>query len=93
VTRVRPYPISVEFPEHSPTEEEELRNAGSERAQICEELGIEASLLGVGVDRVDYTKGNFGKIPRGLKRFLEQYPTFQRRFTLVQGRGSEPNRY
>ncbi len=83
VTRVRPYPISVEFPEHSPTEEEELRNAGSERAQICEELGIEASLLGVGVDRVDYTKGILERF-RGIERFLEQYPTFQRRFTLVQ---------
>ena len=24
---------------------------------LCTELGIEASLLGVGVDRLDYTKG------------------------------------
>ena len=83
VTRVRPYPISVEFPENPPTEEEEMRNAGLERATIFEELGIEASLLGVGVDRVDYTKGILERF-RGIERFLEQYPTFQRRFTLVQ---------
>jgi trehalose 6-phosphate synthase len=83
VTRVRPYPISVAFPENPPTEEEELRNAGMERAQICEELGIEASLLGVGVDRVDYTKGILERF-RAIERFLEQYPAFQRRFSLVQ---------
>jgi trehalose 6-phosphate synthase len=83
ITRVRPYPISVAFPENPPTEEEELRNAGMERAQICEELGIEASLLGVGVDRVDYTKGILERF-RAIERFLDQYPAFQRRFSLVQ---------
>jgi trehalose-6-phosphate synthase len=83
VTRVRPYPISVAFPENLPTEEEEMRNAGAERAEICEELGIEASLLAVGVDRVDYTKGILERF-RAIERFLEQYPAFQRRFSLVQ---------
>ena len=56
VTLVRPYPISVAFQE--PTlAVNESRNGGAERAALCAELGIEASLLGVGVDRVDYTKG------------------------------------
>jgi trehalose-6-phosphate synthase len=82
LTRVRPYPISVAFPENSPVEEE-TRSAGAERAAICEELGIEASLLGVGVDRVDYTKGILERF-RAVERFLEQYPAYQRRFSLVQ---------
>ncbi len=82
VTRVRPYPISVAFPESVP-EEDEIRRAGVERAAICEELGIEASLLGVGVDRVDYTKGILERF-RAIERFLEQYPSFQRRFSFVQ---------
>ena len=82
VTRVRPYPISVAFPETLPNEEE-MRNAGAERALICEELGIEASLLGVGVDRVDYTKGILERF-RAIERFLEQYPSYQRRFSLIQ---------
>src|SRR5215470_14770810 len=47
------------------------------------ELGIEASLLGVGVDRVDYTKGILERF-RGIERFLESFPTYQRRFTFVQ---------
>jgi trehalose-6-phosphate synthase len=82
VTRVRPYPISVEFPENG-TAMEETRSAGSERAAICEELGIEASLLGVGVDRVDYTKGILERF-RAVERFLELNPGYQRRFSLVQ---------
>ena len=60
-----------------------MRNAGAERTSICEELGIEASLLGVGVDRVDYTKGILERF-RAIERFLEQYPAFQRRFSLMQ---------
>jgi trehalose 6-phosphate synthase len=82
VTRVRPYPISVAFPETLPNEVE-MRNAGAERTLICEELGIEASLLGVGVDRVDYTKGILERF-RAIERFLEQYPSYQRRFSLIQ---------
>jgi trehalose 6-phosphate synthase len=82
LTRVRPYPISVAFPEPAPLDEEP-RSAGAERAAICEELGIEASLLGVGVDRVDYTKGILERF-RAIERFLEQYPAYQRRFSLVQ---------
>ena len=82
VTRVRPYPISVAFPEHTRVINDS-RSAGAERAAILAELGVEASLLGVGVDRVDYTKGIIERF-RGIERFLELNPTYQRRFTFVQ---------
>ena len=42
-----------------------------------------ASLLGIGVDRVDYTKG----LPErmlGVERFFEKYPIYRGQFTLVQ---------
>jgi trehalose 6-phosphate synthase len=81
VTRVRPYPISVAFP--NGTTKQEWRNAGEERAKLCEELGIEASLLGVGVDRVDYTKGILERF-RGIERFIEMNPAYHRRFSFVQ---------
>jgi len=54
-----------------------------ERAAICAELGIEASLLGVGVDRVDYTKGILERF-RGIEHFLDLHPAYQRRFAFVQ---------
>jgi trehalose-6-phosphate synthase len=82
VTRVRPYPISVAFPETA-LRDEPARSSGSERAALCEELGIEATLLGVGVDRVDYTKGILERFS-GIERFLELNPAYQRRFTFVQ---------
>jgi trehalose-6-phosphate synthase len=82
VTRVRPYPISVAFPEATRTLNES-RSAGEERAALCEELGIEGSLLGVGVDRIDYTKGIIERF-RGVERFIELNPSYQRRFTFVQ---------
>jgi trehalose 6-phosphate synthase len=54
-----------------------------ECAALCNELGISATLLGVGVDRVDYTKGILERL-RGIEHFFELYPSYQRRFTFVQ---------
>jgi len=82
LTRVRPYPISVAFPENSQAGRES-RNAGEERAALCAEMNVEASLLGVGVDRVDYTKGILERF-RALERFFEGNPAYQQRFTFVQ---------
>ena len=82
VTRVRPYPISVAFPENSHVINE-TPSVGAERAALCAELGVEASLLGVGVDRVDYTKGILERF-RAIERFLELNPAYQQRFTFVQ---------
>jgi len=82
VTLVRPYPISVAFPD-SATDQTAWKSSGEERAALTEELGIEASLLGVGVDRVDYTKGILERF-RGIERFLEVHPEYQGRFSFVQ---------
>jgi trehalose-6-phosphate synthase len=85
VTRVRPYPISVAFPENSSSagDSATFPNPGALRAALCEEMGVEASLLGVGVDRVDYTKGILERF-RALERFFELNPGYQQRFTFVQ---------
>jgi trehalose 6-phosphate synthase len=82
LTRVRPYPISVAFPESSHALNE-ARTAGEERAALCAEMNVEASLLGVGVDRVDYTKGILERF-RAIERFIELNPAYQQRFTFVQ---------
>ena len=39
--------------------------------------------VGVGVDRVDYTKGILERF-RGVERFLEKYPQYQGKFTFIQ---------
>jgi trehalose 6-phosphate synthase len=81
-TRVRPYPISVAFSDPAPPIPEGS-NVGKERAALFAELGVEASLLGVGVDRVDYTKGIIERF-RGIEHFLDQHPAYLRRFTFVE---------
>ena len=84
VTRVRPYPISVAFPENEHPPAQEVKTAGEERAALLHELGLEGgSLLGVGVDRIDYTKGIIERF-RGIEHFLNNYPNYQHRFTFIQ---------
>jgi trehalose-6-phosphate synthase len=82
ITRVRPYPISVAFPPERHGGQV-YRITGEGRGALFSELGVEASLLGVGVDRMDYTKGIIERF-RGVERFFELCPTYQRRFSFVQ---------
>lgn len=82
VTRVRPYPISIALQENGHSAQP-LRTMVEESAALCNELGISATLLGVGVDRVDYTKGILERF-RAVELFFELYPSYQRRFTFVQ---------
>ena len=81
-TLVKPFPISVSYDhraemEHTGIDKESLRES------IMKGIGIQAQYLGVGVDRIDYTKG----IPerfRAVERFLEKYPEFLEKFTFVE---------
>ncbi len=68
------------------------RNTGEERAALCAELGIEASLLGVGVDRVDYTKGIIERF-RGIERFLELNPGVSTAFYICADWRTQPHGY
>ena len=80
-TFVRPFPISVDMRE-SPIPEE-TRSPYQIRAEILKNLGINARFLGVGVDRLDYTKGIIERF-RGVERFLEKNPFYIKHFTFVQ---------
>jgi trehalose 6-phosphate synthase len=75
-TYVKPFPISVapEFLEDPPA---------VSRADLARDLGIPAEYLGVGVERVDYTKG----LPErflAIQRFFERYPEFRERVVFAQ---------
>jgi trehalose-6-phosphate synthase len=72
-TWVRPFPISV-APDDEPM---------PSRAQLRTELGITTDWLGIGVERVDYTKGLPERF-RALRRFFERWPEYRRRVTFVQ---------
>jgi trehalose 6-phosphate synthase len=80
-TAVKPFPISVEFP--STLRPQPEQNTYLERVALLQELGVEALFLGVGVDRVDYTKGILERF-LAIERMLEKYPIYRGKFTFVQ---------
>jgi alpha,alpha-trehalose-phosphate synthase [UDP-forming] len=80
-TTVRPFPISVEVAEAEANPPRE--SAYEERAALLKNLGVEAALMGLGVDRMDYTKGILERF-LAVERFLEKYPRYQGVFTFVQ---------
>ena len=80
-TTVRPFPISVESMD--PPIEPARESAYEDRGSLLKALGVEAALMGVGVDRVDYTKGILERF-LAIERFLEKYPRYQGVFTFVQ---------
>ena len=78
---VLPFPISVEFLETAEPPAKSI--VAEERSALLTELGIEASFLGVGVDRVDYTKGILERF-QAVEAFLESHPRYQEKFTFIQ---------
>jgi trehalose 6-phosphate synthase len=76
VTYVKPFPISVapDFVEDPPD---------LSRDRLLASLGITSEFLGVGVERVDYTKGLPERF-RALQRFFERFPEYRERLTFVQ---------
>jgi trehalose 6-phosphate synthase len=81
LTLVRPFPISVDFTEVQ--QPESTQDSYTERSTLFKALGVEATYMGVGVDRVDYTKGILERF-LAIERFLEKYPSYQGQFTFVQ---------
>jgi trehalose 6-phosphate synthase len=81
-TFVRPFPISVDFHESQRGPDSRV-SPYVLRCDLLKKLGIKANFLGVGVDRVDYTKGLLERL-RGVERFLEKWPANREKFTFVQ---------
>jgi len=81
LTAVRPFPISVDFPQAPAEPAPEPPYV--ERSALLKALGIEATFMGIGVDRLDYTKGILERF-LAVERFLEKYPRYQGSFTFVQ---------
>lgn len=80
-TLVRPYPISIEWPVHWL---DQVPSVSDARKSVREELGVaQDALLGVGIDRLDYTKGIEERL-LAVDALLTRYPEFRGRFTFVQ---------
>ncbi len=79
-TLVKPFPISIAFTLKDYEFTDPVRH---EPAEILKQHGVVARFFGIGVDRIDYTKGLIEKF-LSIERFLEKYPEYQGIFTFVQ---------
>lgn len=82
MTKVRAFPISIDFDGISgkAASAETLRTAAALRRKY--RLG-EKCILGVGADRIDYTKGLPERLA-GIDRLLERYPEYRGHLVFIQ---------
>ncbi|HEX5391824.1 MAG TPA: trehalose-6-phosphate synthase [Rhodocyclaceae bacterium] len=81
LTSVQRYPISIAWP---PDKEMVGKPLAQCRAEVREKYGLTPEQkIGVGVDRLDYTKGISERL-RAVERLLEQNPDWIGRFTFIQ---------
>lgn len=80
-TLIRPYPISIEWPISWLSE---LATPSVSRSAIISELALPANaLIGVGIDRLDYTKGIEERM-QAVDALLERHPQYRGRFVFIQ---------
>jgi trehalose 6-phosphate synthase len=80
-TLVRAYPISIDWPNRWATAAPPTDQC---REELRHELGLApGTFLGVGVDRLDYTKGIEERL-LAVERLLERFPQYRGRFTFAQ---------
>jgi trehalose 6-phosphate synthase len=78
-TFVKPFPISIAFT----LKDYDIDKQKIKASRLLSEYGLTAHYLGIGVDRIDYTKGIVEKF-QAIERFLEKNPSYVGKFTFVQ---------
>jgi len=78
-TVVKPFPISIAFT----MKDYDTNTPRTDINKLLADHGVTAQYLGIGVDRIDYTKGIIEKF-LAIERFLEKNPSYIGKFTFVQ---------
>jgi trehalose-6-phosphate synthase len=80
-TEVRAYPIAIEWPSLASRAQQPLQEC---RRKVREKLGLPHDVkLGIGVDRLDYTKGILERFA-AVERLLDLEPSLAGKFSFVQ---------
>jgi trehalose 6-phosphate synthase len=80
-TWVRPFPISIDYDWWAGLAHQ--RRVTRRLTQLRAKAELAFPIVGLGVDRLDYTKGIVSRF-QAIERFLEKYPEYQGRFCFVQ---------
>ncbi|MGI8420304.1 MAG: alpha,alpha-trehalose-phosphate synthase (UDP-forming) [Candidatus Levyibacteriota bacterium] len=79
-TTVKPFPISIAFTNRSSGQ---LKIQEEQSSDALKKLGVKTEYIGIGVDRLDYTKGIVERL-HALEIFLTKYPAYITKFTFIQ---------
>ncbi len=80
-TIVQPFPISVDF--DSLSEQAGAEAVESEIASLRREFDLEGKYIGIGMDRMDYTKGIPERL-QALDKLLEDNPSYRGKVVFIQ---------
>ena len=80
-TVVRPFPIGIDYEAHVKTADGPAVTQQMERWR--EQLRLKDQALGIGIDRIDYTKGIPERL-RALDRLFEVHPEYRERVVFAQ---------
>lgn len=78
ISYVKPFPISIAFPNRSKNKLDALG-----RNKLLKSLNIKTGYTGLGVDRLDYTKGILERL-KAIEIFLKKNPVYVGNFTFIQ---------
>jgi trehalose 6-phosphate synthase len=78
---VRPFAISIAV--KNGESEIDQKKAAEERQKLCKDLGINVPYIGVGVDRLDYSKGLLERF-KAIETFLLKNPDYINKFVFIQ---------
>lgn len=75
---IKPFPISIAL-----THRKQEATADEDVKKEMKKLGITTKYIGIGVDRLDYTKGILERL-KGIEFFLDNHPEYHKKFTFLQ---------
>jgi|WetSurMetagenome_2_1015567.scaffolds.fasta_scaffold00933_10 trehalose-6-phosphate synthase len=78
-TFIKPFPISIAFT----LKDLDVNSRKIEPGKLLNEYGISSQYFGIGVDRIDYTKGIAEKF-LAIERFFEKNPSYIGKLTFIQ---------
>jgi trehalose 6-phosphate synthase len=78
LSHIRPFPISVAF-----TSEKDKKENLKKGEELLKNLGVKAEYLGLGVDRLDYTKGILERF-KALESFFKTHPNYKEKLIFLQ---------
>ncbi|KKR56797.1 MAG: Alpha,alpha-trehalose-phosphate synthase (UDP-forming) [Candidatus Curtissbacteria bacterium GW2011_GWA1_40_47] len=81
VSQVKPFPISIAF--QNGYGDFKTTDYKHEAEKLLKNLGIKTKYIGLGVDRLDYTKGILERL-KAIEIFFIKYPSYRGNLTFIQ---------